>query len=255
MANSLLIHPLILLVAQSMVTTSTAAYTNRDSFLRYFSLFLIFGLSWLGLSNFHDYINTTGWAGRTLAGALLASPLVFLDRLLIRRWAFGHDFLGPAGLPEAEKKKQSRWEFGSDVSGSARYIGSDKEVANVPHFSQADPSYIPSWSWFLFRHICLMVGLYYLNTLCIDIQLHANQDLLTNSYVPFLSRVFEVSTDEIVTRVQISIAYWVAQYCTLQGLYSLFAVIGVCYKPEDLKYWRPTFGPMNTSYTVRGFWG
>jgi hypothetical protein len=233
MANSLLIHPLILLVAQSMVTTSTAAYTNRDSFLRYFSLFLIFGLSWLGLSNFHDYINTTGWAGRT----------------------FGHDFLGPAGLPEAEKKKQSRWEFGSDVSGSARYIGSDKEVANVPHFSQADASYIPSWSWFLFRHICLMVGLYYLNTLCIDIQLRANQDLLTNSYVPFLSRVFEVSTDEIVTRVQISIAYWVAQYCTLQGLYSLFAVIGVCYKPEDLKYWRPTFGPMNTSYTVRGFWG
>lgn len=254
MANSLL-HPLILLVLQSMVTTSTAAYTNRDSFLRYFSLSLVSGLSWLGLSNFHDYINTTGWAGRILAGALFSSPLVFFDRLLLRRWAFGHVFLGPVGLPEAEKKKQSRWEFGSDVSGSTRCIGSEKEVANVPHFSQADPSYIPSWSWFLIRHICVMVGLYYLNTLCIDIQLRANQDLLTDSYVPFLSRVSEVSTDEIVTRVQISITYWAAQYCLLQVLYSLFAVIGVLSKPEDLKYWRPMFGPINTSYTVRGFWG
>jgi hypothetical protein len=70
-----------------------------------------------------------------------------------------------------------------------------------------------------------MVGLYYLNTLCIDIQLRANQDFLTDSYVPFLSRAFEVSTDEIVTRVQISIAYWAAQYCILQVLYSLFGVI------------------------------
>jgi hypothetical protein len=101
----------------------------------------------------------------------------------------------------------------------------------------------------------MVVGLYYLNTLCIDIQLRANQDLITDNYVPLLSRVFEVSTNEIATRMQISIAYWAAQYCMLQVLYSLFAVIGVCSKPEDLKFWRPAFGPISTSYTVRGFWG
>lgn len=242
------------MIAQSLVTTSTAAFTNRDSFLRYVSLLLISGISWLALSNFHDYINTTGWPGRIIAGVFLSHPLIFVDRLLLRRWAFGQDFLGPVGLPDAEKKKQSRWEFGSDVSSSCRCTGSEKEVANVPYFAQADPNYIPSWSWFLFRHICLIVGLYHLNTLCVDMQSRANRDLTTDDYIPFLSRLRDVSVDEIATRVQISIPYWVAQYCILHVLYSFFAVIGVCSKPEDLKYWRPIFGPMSSSYTIRRFW-
>ena len=37
------------------------------------------------------------------------------DRL-IRKWAFGDDYLGPIDASEAQRKEQSRWQFGSGVS-------------------------------------------------------------------------------------------------------------------------------------------
>jgi hypothetical protein len=255
MTNPLLLHPLVLFVAGNLVAISTAAFTKRDSALRYVAFVVCAALSWLGLSNFHIYIQTTGWSGQIFAAAVFTNPLVVLDRLLIRKWAFGHDFLGPIDLPDAEKKNQSRWEFGSDVSGSTRCIGSEKEVANVPYFSQENSQYVPSRPTFLLHHACLVVGMFYLNTFSIDIQLHTNRSLITKYHVPFLSRLPDVSIEEIFIRVQISIAYWVAIYSLLQLVYSLLAVISVSLKPQGLKFWRPMFGSIGSSYTVRGFWG
>ena len=255
MPSSPLGHPLILFIVGNLVTTSTAASTQKDSLLRYPAWLLSVTISFLALSNFQIYIQTTGWPGRMLAGALFTAPLVLFDRLLFRKWAFGRDFLGPVELPDAEKKKQSRWEFGSDVSGSIRCIGSGKEVGNVPYFSSRNPQYTPPRSTFLLRHACLVVGLYYLNTFCVDVQLRANQPVLVDDYVPFLSRINKVTMEEIITRVLISVSYWLAQYCLLQLPYSLFAVINVSLKPQELKFWRPMFGSIEACYTIRGFWG
>lgn len=247
-------HPLVLFIVGNLVTTCTAAFTSKNSLIRYAAWLLSVTISFLALSNFHIYIQTTGWAGRVLAGALFTIPLVLFDRLLVRQWAFGHDFLGPVELPDVEKKKQSRWKFGSDVSGSTRCIGSEKEVANVPYFSQENPRFAPSQSTFLLRHVCLVVGLYYLSAFCVDVQLRANHAILVDDYVPFLWRITEISLEEIVTRVQISLSYWLAQYCILQLPYSLFAVITVSLKPQELKLWRPMFGSIKACCTVRAFW-
>jgi hypothetical protein len=99
------------------------------------------------------------------------------------------------------------------------------------------------------------VGLHYFNTFLIDIQLRSDQALLVDVYVPFFSRITDVSLDEIIMRFKVLIAYWVAQYCLIQLLYSVVALISVSLKPSDLKLWRPLFGPITTSYTMRGFWG
>ena len=254
MANSLLFHPITVVVASSMITTSTAAFTKRDSLLRYVSFFMCLIIAWMALSNFHDYVQTTGWSGRMLAGAVFTCPLVLFDRLLFRKWAFGQDFLGPIDLPDAEKKKQSRWQFGYEVSASLRCVGSEKEAANVPYFSQENPTYIPSRSSFLLRHASLVLGLYYLNTISVDMQLGADQSLIVEKYVPFFSRISEVSVQEILNRIQISVSYWAAQYCLLQCLYSHVAIINVLLNPRELKFWRPMFGPIKSSYTIRRFW-
>jgi hypothetical protein len=255
MANSTLRHPLILFLTGNLASTATAAYTHKDSPFRYLAFIFCATIAWLTMFDFHAYIQTTGWAGRMLAGAVFTVPLVLLDRLLFRKWAFGHDYLGPVEDPDEERRKQTRWEFGSAVSGSTRCTGSDKEVANVPYFSQQDHQYIPVWSNFLLRHCCLIAGLYYLNTFSTDLQLHANQELILDDYIPFLSRFANILGEEIITRIRVSIAYWVQQYSLLQLLFSVFAVINVLLKPRELKFWRPMFGPIKTSYTLRGFWG
>jgi hypothetical protein len=249
------IHPLILFLLGNLLNTATAAYTPKYSPVRYFSFLLSLTISWLGLSTFHQYINTTGWAGRTLAGALFTCSLINADRLLIRQWSYGHDFLGPSSTSLAEQKNQSRWEFGSQVSGSTRCIGSEKEVSNVPHFSAQNKEYTPSLARFLIGHFFTIIALYNLNTFAINVQLQANQHLLTNAHIPFLTRLGDVSGEEILTRVKVSMSYWVAQYCYLQFLCSIFAFIAVALSPRSLPTWRPLFGSLADAYTTRGFWG
>jgi hypothetical protein len=138
MGNLSIGHPLILFLVWNLISTATAAFTQRDSWLRYLGFILCAAITWQTLSNFHLYVDSTGWAGRCLAGAVFSDPLVLFDRLLIRKWAFGHDYLGPVETSEVERKKQSRWEFGPEVSASIRCIGSSKEVANTQYFSDQD---------------------------------------------------------------------------------------------------------------------
>ena len=90
---------------------------------------------------------------------------------------------------------------------STRYPGSAKELSNVPNFSEDDPQYVPPDSWFLLHRVCLVIGLYYLNTFYLDIRLRLNQALLADIYIPFLLRITSVSVEKVITRVQVSVAY------------------------------------------------
>ena len=249
------LHPLILFLLGNIVTTATAAYTPKYSPIRYVSFLLNLIICCFALSTFHQYINTTGWAGRALAGSIFTCSVVNADRLLIRQWSYGHDFLGRSSTPTSERKTQSRWEFGSQVSGSTRCTGSEKEVSNVPYFSTQNKEYRPSLTIFLLGHLFTVIALHYLNTFAISFQSQANESLITDSHIRLLTRYGDVSGEEILTRVRVSIGYWVAQYCFLQLFYSLAAFVAVSLDPASLPSWRPLFGSLADATTVRGFWG
>jgi hypothetical protein len=233
MGQSRLRHPLILFLVENTISTATAAFTQKDSILRPISFVVCIAISWLAISTFHDYIQSTGWASRTLAAAIFTVPNVLFDRLLVRKWNFEQHYLGPTEHQESSRTKQSRWEFGSQVSASTRLTGSSHEVANVPHFSKRDPQYVPTRTAFLLHHFCLAVGLYYLNTFAVDTQLRVNQTLLSPAYIPLISRFRSVSLEESITRVIITVAYWTALYCFLQLFYSIFAILSVAPKPAS----------------------
>ncbi|KAE8445948.1 hypothetical protein EG329_012727 [Mollisiaceae sp. DMI_Dod_QoI] len=255
MAKISLNHPLILLLIEYQITTATAAFTQKDSSLRYIAFFICVVISWYSLATFNLYVQTTGWSGRSLGGTHVAIPLTLLDRLLLRKWAYGQDYLGPVETPHAEKEKQSRWDFGSGVAASTRCVGSKKEINNVPRFDDEDPKYVPTRSTFLVRHLGLVVGSYYMNTFFVDMQLRFNQALLGDPYIPFLTRIGDVSLEEIITRIRVSIAFWITTYCYIQLSCSTFALINVSLRAVDLNLWRPAFGSIRTCYTIRGFWG
>ncbi|TVY68969.1 hypothetical protein LSUE1_G008778, partial [Lachnellula suecica] len=189
-------HPLVYILLGNLLNTATAAYAPEYSPVRYFSFLLCLAISYFALSTFHQYINTTGWAGRSFAGSLCTISLVNADRLLIRQWSYGHDFLGPSSTSLEERKKQSRWEFGSEVSASTRRIGSEKEVSNVPYFSTQNKGYTPLLPRFLVGHFLTIIALYYLNNFAIDVQLQVNQELLAKSHITFLTRLSDVSREE-----------------------------------------------------------
>lgn len=247
-------HPVILGIINNIVATAGAAFTEKDSSLRLFFFLVTVAITWAALSTFQDYIQTTGSTGRILAGAIFTVPNVYFDRLLFRKWSYGEVYLGPVEDSRVERKRQTRWEFGTEVVGSTRCAGTEKEVANVPHFSQEDPQHLPTRPAFILRHFCIAVGLYYLNEFVLDQQLRVNQALLSDAYIPILSRIRSVSFDEIATRVIVTYSFWAAQFSLLHVYWSLAAIVSVIFKPGELKLWRPLFGSISNAYTMRNFW-
>jgi DMSO reductase anchor subunit len=100
-----LFHPLVLL-AGNLIQTATAAITTKNSPLRYLALILCVTIMWLGLSNFHIYIQTTGWQAQALTADIYCILLTLFDRLIVRRWAFWRDYLGSVEASEDEREKK-----------------------------------------------------------------------------------------------------------------------------------------------------
>lgn len=53
------------------------------------------------------------------------------DRLLLRQWAFRETHLGPLDVPEKERKKRSRLDFGDEVANESEGDGDGVECGKV----------------------------------------------------------------------------------------------------------------------------
>ncbi|KAF7853264.1 hypothetical protein EAF04_010765 [Stromatinia cepivora] len=254
-------HPFLLLIANILLTNATAAYTHSRA-TRLLAFILSVFLSYLAISNWNNHISTTGWAGRTLAGALFTVPNILFDRLIIRNWQYGKDDLKPKGIEKNERekeKKQTRWEWGQEVAGKSRYVGTTHEVSNVPFFDTKDPVLGPSKRTFCLQRASMILTFYFLNTLAIDGQLNAKKGFLDDFYVPWFRRIFSGGIphlrEEITTRVTVSLLYWVAQFCYLQCFFSIGALLDVGLGDGEVRLWRPLFGEARHACSIRGFWG
>ena len=215
-----------------------------------------------------NYAGTTGFAGRTTAGAMFWNIVTCFDRLILEGWDYEH-YGPPVSKAYAEKGSQksvkpveknvqfsgTRMEFGSEVTGNPRGIGTSWEAKNVPPFSRIDPSFIPSRTAFLLAQAVTIVGTYQLNNFTVETMAGVDPTYLADSYVPLLTRLPSVSYAEFHARVVISIGYWIVQYCNMQFFCSLFGVSGVLTNPKNLRLWRPLFGPPSDAMTIRDAWG
>jgi hypothetical protein len=77
--------------------------------------------------------------------------------------------------------------------------------------------------------------------------------LLLSEHVQFLPRIWYVSAEEVVSKVQTTLGYWLEAYCVMQMPYSLLAIVTVSLKPQELNLLRPLFGSLTSSYTLRDF--
>ena len=51
------------------------------------------------------------------------------------------------------------------------------------------------------------------------------------------------------------LAYWVCTYLGIDGLTSLISFVFVALGIDDVRLYRPNFGPIGEAYSVRQFWG
>lgn len=147
--------------------------------------------------------------------------------------------------------------FGLNTINSQRNIGTPQEARHVPHFSNANPNYTPSRANFLGKTGLKIVVSYFI----MDFLTSSTPDLSQNSrlfapaFVPLLSRLGEVSMDEMKRRVMSSIGQWVGIYTVLQLVHSCLAFVTVSLGVYEPSGWRPLFGSVKDVYSIRNFWG
>jgi hypothetical protein len=248
-----LLHPLLLFLLGNQLLGLTLSFTKKNSPLRIQAFLISILLGYLAFKSWPHFIQSKSWPGPFLAGGIFGNVNLMFDRVLLRQWDYETDYLGPLDVPEKERKV-SRREFGKQATASVRGAGTAWETANVPHFDETDHDFVPSRTTFLMRHGAAIVFCYYVSCLLADVKV-SRKSFTGDEYIPFFTRLSDISTEEVISRVILCLAYWASTYTLIQTLFSLGAVMGVLTKPQELKYWRPLFGSVGTVYTLRNFWG
>lgn len=262
-----LLHPALIFLVSNSTLTLVAAQTTRGSLVRVASSGLLIGSALIFHPALRHFVDSTGWVARVPAGAIFWALITYLDRLILRGWDYEHYGPRVANSNQSEHASETqdgkddisypgtRMDFGSEVSGSARGIGRFWEVKNTPLFSKLQPEFVPSRSVFIFVQAIAAVTCYYVNNYLADVTLSLDPSLLDARHVPLLTRISNVTSAEIRTRIVATLGYWIMQYCMLQFFYSIAGIIGAVTNPKDIRLWRPLFGSLSDGFTIRNLWG
>jgi hypothetical protein len=157
------------------------------------------------------------------------------------------------------QKEGTIWDrfcFGFNSTISFRDINTPFEVKNVPHFSEKDPSYIPSRTTFLGRSTLRFVACYLVLDIVESQPPPPNAaEIFGLDSIPVFKRLNEVSIEEVFTRTISSLVFWIMVYTVLNVQQAFFAIVAVGSGLTEVKAWRPLMGPLSETYTIRGFWG
>lgn len=256
---------------QFAITALVLGFTAADSVLRIAALPLIPLCSYLQL----PYIANIEYpAYRALLGGVGGFvPILYTNTALLDGWSF--EAKGPTsslgGLTPAKvelKRKDTaekgqggadfleRIRFGLSISLQSRYAATRWAVKNIPPFSRKDPGYVLGKGEFL-RQIMIKLITYILILDLITLAPSDDKKIITFSsdLIPIFTRLSTISPEEILVRTLSVIANWSISYVVLDTLYSIFALIGVLSGVTAINTWRPAFGSISDSYSIRQFWG
>ena len=262
--------PWVFLVSSKLLFVYGAGFTSPASAQRYAIFIFLCLYTWRVLACFMSHVSTTSYLGSIVAGAIVAIPLTYFDRLLLRKWSFENRCIIFATAKDPQGNlltgrndaktindsdgSASRFTFGNEVGSSIRGPGTPWEVKGIPHFSNSDPEWVPSLTSFILWRLAIIFGCFVVHNYVVRVRMALDQDFLQPSRIPFLTRMGEVTRDELWTRMVVTISFWTTSYCILQVLFNVPAIIAVCLKPQSLRQWRPAFGSVLDAFTVRKFW-
>lgn len=262
--------PLMLLcnTIQHLIVVLILGFSSADSILRpaLLPLLLLLTLYTLPLNDAIQHSVVHGLVNFNTVGVLFQ----YLDCACISRWSYaaGGPTSGAGGQRNlrAEPKHGPsttgikswadilrRLRFGTSLVTTWRGAGTPWEVKYTPRFPQ-----VPSRARFLFQTASsLALELLILDALSLPKGGTRIENAVTFSWdrVRLLSRLREVSGDELVCRLQTVLGFWVGTYCAIRAMHHVLAIVGVETGLKDVERWPPVFGSLGQTYTLRRFWG
>lgn len=272
MADSVSLEPAVPFFPMLSLLVLTLAFTKPQSLIR---VALVPGLALLLPYNLRVRNAATNSASPMtwclFGGATAGLALKYLDCAILGAWGFEEQgptrALGGSRLVSRRDFRSqaphgrhltvfSRLRFGFVEAFRLRHVDTPWEAKNVPPFRAGDPAFVPRKSWFVIHASCRML----LCAAVLDLASFApppdpSSVRFAPSRIPLLVRLREVDGAELVTRVVAVMGHWVLMYCMIQMLYLGLAVFSVSMGFTNVRVWRPLFGDVRDSWSVRNYWG
>ena len=267
--ESILLHPVTHYILQNAVSIAIIGFTSPASIVRYAALPPMVLCSWILMPTYLERTQRTILAA-FLSGGVMSSILGYIDTALLTKWSFETDGPSTTVVPkkDADRKSNSggrttrtvgssswkRLRFGYAAAYANRYCGTPHEVPHVPPFSYRDPTYVPSRGKFLLDKaaVCL-VSYLVLDLAGSNSQPGKNKVLYSAEEVPLFG-TRGISRERLQVRLYTTLGFWVANYCVVQLVLGVSALIRVAIGLDGPKYWRPIFGSLSEAYSIRRFW-
>ncbi|MCJ1422995.1 hypothetical protein MMC29_000876 [Sticta canariensis] len=266
------LHPGLLLVTQVVLIVAVTGFTSPSSIIRLSLLPFMALCSWSIVLTSLKSMHRGPWAA-FVGGSSLTFLLQYISTALLSRWSFVTS--GPSsGTPPQDLKQDrdrtqeavpemknisetlgARLKFGFLAATSFRYSGTPYEVRNVPRFSAQDPNFAPSRKEFLRRKaITILICCLALDFLNLGADPESNAINLSPERVPLFTRLSDVTGQELIMRLFVTLGFGAGVYIFQTGIQSIFALVDVGLGLSEVKSWRPLFGSPWDAYTVRRFW-
>ena len=266
------LHPGLLLVTQVLLIVTVTGFTSPSSIIRLSLLPIMAIFSWSIVLTSLETMHRGPWAA-FVGGYSLTFLLQYISTALLSRWSFVTS--GPSSDTSAQDLRQdrdrtqkavpeminisetlgARLKFGFLAATSFRYCGMPYEVRNVPRFSAQDPDFVPSKKEFLRRKaITVLICYLVLDLFSLGADPESNAINLSPQLVPLFTRLGDVTGQQLIMRLFVTLGWGAGIYTFQTGVQSLFALIGVGLGLNEVKSWRPMFGSPWDAYTLRRFW-
>ena len=253
-ASSLVTNPFMSNIVALAMVVSVVGFTTANSPIRTAVFPILLLWTWAALPY-----------SRNLSATLVGQCLQYTDMALLSRWNYEAD--GPTSAlggqrnlkVEAPRKHVStmgRVRFALFPTWAPRLLDSPWEVKNTPPFLAGDPTFVPSRGRFL-RDTALKLTTCILimdMTSLVPAKPAQNSILVSSARVPLFARPGDVTGEEALVRVAVSLIGWLVNYCLLEAIYDLPAVVFVALGLTDVSSWRPIFGNLEDCRSLRLFW-
>lgn len=269
-----------------VIIAAVVGFTHPGSLARPAALLFVATCVYAIASTAHMHMRPS-WA-LSLGGSSFSLLLRYIDLALLSQWSFEHHGpsleashaspqkdLGPvtssAKTPHASQDEGTttskqwasqndtfwkRLRFGWSSMWAYRHLNSKYEIKNVPPFSIEDPTYIPPRWPFVFRRTFIAAVDYLLvDLLGARPPPKNNAALFDDALVPVFRRLGNITSSELKLRTLSTAGFWLSVYCALQGAHAVVSAIAVTLGLSEVRDWRPLFGSVSGSYTLRDFWG
>lgn len=267
-------HPLVLENFQIITVALVVGFTSTSSIIRPAIFPLILTLQCYTILQCPYRVHHTVWAS-VIGGYCSIFIIHYIEVALLSKWTFeacdpttlnpnlqmGQLRANDEQLKTRSSRKQGhgtvcqRVHFGFSALFNSRMIGTPFEVKGIRLFSTEDPKYIPTRTKFLLKEsMNVFISFLVLDTLTTSGSPDTNANEYSVHLVPFFIRLNEVTVEEIIVRIIITICFWISIYCIMQVMHSVVAIIAVASGLTDVRGWRPLFGPPSQGYTIRKFW-